>query len=101
MAFYCYLLECADGSFYCGWSKDIQHRVKMHTKGQAARYTRSRLPVRLVYFEKVDSQSAAMRRENELKRKTHQQKADLMRQFLEENNEIEFSCTSPGLGNPS
>ncbi len=72
----------------------------MHEKGQAARYTRSRLPVRLVYLEKASSQSAAMRREKELKRKTHQQKADLIKQFLEENDEIEFSG-SAGLGNPS
>jgi putative endonuclease len=81
MAYFCYLLECADGTFYCGWTKDLQHRVEMHNKGRGARYTRSRGPVSLVYFEELDNQGDAMRRELELKKKNHQQKADLIRQF--------------------
>ena len=81
MGYFCYLLECADGTYYCGWTKDLQHRIEMHNKGRGARYTRSRRPVRLVYFEEQGSQGDAMRREHELKKKTHEQKAALARAF--------------------
>ena len=83
MAYFCYLLECADGSYYCGWSTDVTRRVNMHNKGQGARYTRTRRPVALVYVEEVPSHSQALRRERALKRKSHQQKADLAQQFQE------------------
>ncbi len=81
MAFYCYLLECEDGTFYCGWTKDVKRRLDMHNSGRGARYTRSRRPVRLVYFEELGSQAEAMRRERGLKRKTHEQKAELASHF--------------------
>ena len=81
MAFYCYLLKCADGTYYCGWTKDVRKRVETHNRGKGARYTRSRCPVSLVYFEELDSQAEAMRRERELKKKHHDQKTALIRQF--------------------
>ncbi len=83
MAFFCYLLECADGTFYCGWTKDVQHRLDMHNKGRGARYTRMRRPVALVYYEELSSQSEAMQRERRLKQKTHEQKAQLILRFSE------------------
>ena len=55
----------------------------MHNKGRGARYTRSRRPVKLVYFEELSSQGDAMRRERKLKQKTHDQKSALIRQFEE------------------
>jgi putative endonuclease len=83
MAFFCYLLECADGTYYCGWTKDVRHRVEMHNKGRGAKYTRVRRPVALVYYEELDSQSEAMQRERRLKQKTHKQKSQLIHTFSE------------------
>ncbi len=84
MAFYCYLLECADGSYYCGWTKDVEKRVQTHNRGQGARYTRARRPVRLVYVEELDSQSEAMQREHRLKQRTHAAKSRLIEKYQEE-----------------
>lgn len=87
MCYFCYLLECADGTYYCGWTKDLQRRVDMHNKGRGARYTRSRRPVSLVYFEEQESQGDAMRREHELKKKNHDQKAALVRAYKARNDD--------------
>lgn len=51
MSFFCYILECADGTYYIGWTTDPQRRLLQHNAGRGARYTRSRRPVRLVYLE--------------------------------------------------
>lgn len=67
MPFYCYLLECADGTLYTGSTNDLERRLQQHHAGLASRYTRSRRPVRLVYSETGDSRSAVMRRELEIK----------------------------------
>lgn len=81
MAYFCYLLECTDGTYYCGWTNDLKRRLDMHNKGRGARYTRSRRPVSLVYYEELENQGEAMRRERKLKKKSHDQKAALIRQF--------------------
>ena len=67
MAFFVYLLECSDNSYYCGYTKDLDRRIALHNKGKASRYTRARLPARLVYFEKKKTRAQAMRREAEIK----------------------------------
>jgi len=64
---YCYILECADGTFYTGWTHDPTERLRMHNAGRGARYTRIRLPVTLVYIEYHTDRSAAMRREKYIK----------------------------------
>lgn len=87
MPFFCYLLECSDGTYYCGWTKDVNRRVETHNKGRGARYTRSRRPVKLVYFEELPNQGDAMRRERKLKQKSHDQKAAMARQFAESDHE--------------
>jgi len=76
--FYCYIVECADGSFYTGWTTDPQRRAKQHNAGRGARYTRQHRPVRLVYVETLPDRSSAMRRERQLKTLNHRQKADLI-----------------------
>ena len=63
-----YLLRCRDGSLYTGATSDLARRLDRHAEGKGARYTRSRLPVTLVYQERVRDRSAALRREAELKR---------------------------------
>lgn len=81
MSFFCYLLECVDGSYYCGWTNDLNKRVNAHASGRGGRYTRAHLPVRLVYFEECESRSDAMRRETILKARTHDQKRKLAAEF--------------------
>ena len=83
MPFFCYMLKCCDGSFYCGWTTDLKKRFKAHAGGKGGRYTRSRLPVLLVYYEKLNSRSQAMRREWELKKTSHQEKQNLTEKFNE------------------
>jgi putative endonuclease len=67
MAFYCYILECCDGSYYTGWSTDPERRLREHNGGRGARYTRSRRPVRLVYLEELPDKSSALKRERAIK----------------------------------
>ncbi len=75
---YTYMLECGDGSLYVGWTNDLEKRIRTHQAGQGGKYTRSRLPVRLAYFEELPDKRTAMSREWHLKRLTHQQKVDLI-----------------------
>lgn len=79
MVFFVYLLECRDGSFYCGHTKDIDVRIKTHNSGRGGRYTRSHLPVKLVYFEKKKSRKSAMKRELEIKAFTRDAKELLVK----------------------
>ncbi len=76
---YTYLVECADGTLYCGWTNDIDKRMKAHNEGKGAKYTRSRLPVRLVYFETFDTKEEAMSREYYIKRMSRDEKLNLLR----------------------
>ena len=77
-AAYTYILVCGDGSLYTGWTNDLEKRVKTHNAGQGAKYTRSRLPVRLVYFETFADKREAQSREWHLKQLTHAQKLKLV-----------------------
>ncbi len=65
---YVYIVECADGSLYTGWTVDVEQRVKVHNAGRGARYTRMHGPVKLVYAEEQPDRVAAMKRELEIKR---------------------------------
>jgi len=76
--FYVYLLECCDKSLYCGFTKDIRARLELHNQGRASKYTRARLPVKLVYREGKQSKQAALKREAEIKRMSREQKLDLV-----------------------
>ena len=80
--FYTYILECSDGSFYTGYTNDLERRVKVHNMGKGAKYTRARLPCRLVYYETFIFKSEAMKREYFIKhRMTRKDKVDLIRDF--------------------
>ena len=61
--YYTYLLECSDGTLYCGYTNDVAARVKTHSEGKGAKYTKSRLPVRAVYVEEHATKHEAMSRE--------------------------------------
>jgi putative endonuclease len=68
MSFYCYIVECADGTYYTGWTVDPDRRVAVHNRGHGARYTRTRCPVKLVYVEEFPDRKSAMKREMAIKR---------------------------------
>jgi putative endonuclease len=78
MAYYCYIVECADGSYYTGWSLDPVRRAKQHNSGRGAKYTRLHRPVELVYIEEQADLSTAMKREIKIKRLSHEQKSQLV-----------------------
>lgn len=76
---YVYLLRCADDTLYCGWTTNLEHRIRVHNSGRGAKYTRSRTPVKLVYFEEFEDRQEALSREWHLKRLTREQKLALIR----------------------
>jgi len=80
---YMYVVECRDGSYYTGYTTDVKKRVAVHNSGKGAKYTRARLPVKLIYAQGFDSKEEAMSAETLLKRKKRAQKE----RFLSENQE--------------
>ena len=75
---YVYMLRCRDGSLYTGWTNDLEKRLKAHNSGTASKYTRSRLPAELVYFEACESKESAMSREWHIKRLSRAEKLKLI-----------------------
>ncbi len=65
---YVYILRCADGSLYTGWTNDLKKRVKTHNAGKGAKYTKTRLPVELVYYEEHEEKGEALSRELSIKK---------------------------------
>ncbi len=78
MPFYVYILLCADGSFYTGYTKNIDARTRLHESGKGARYTRMHKPNQVAYVELLDSRVKAMKREKTIKKMSHQQKLNLI-----------------------
>ncbi len=79
MPHWIYVVECSDGSFYTGYTTDVQRRVAEHDAGDGAKYTRSRTPVELVHSERHESRSTAMSREHEIKQLSRAEKEQLVR----------------------
>ena len=75
---YAYMLRCADNSFYIGYTNNLENRIKMHSSGRGAKYTRARLPIELIYYEEYDSKTEAMSREASLKSLNRRQKINLL-----------------------
>lgn len=75
---YTYILRCADGSLYTGWTNNLEHRLTAHNSGKGSKYTRSRLPVLLVYYEIHDTEHEARSREYQIKRMSKLQKERLV-----------------------
>ena len=75
-----YVLACADGSLYTGYTTDVDRRVAEHDAGEGAKYTRGRTPVDLVHVERFDSRSAALSREHEIKGFSRSRKERLVRE---------------------
>ena len=75
---YVYVLSCADGSLYTGYTTDVERRVEAHNAGEGAKYTRGRTPVEVVHAETFDTKSAAMSREYEIKQLSRAEKERLV-----------------------
>lgn len=78
MSNYCYILRCADGTLYTGWTNDLDRRLRAHNAGRGGKYTRVRRPVELAYYERFSSKEEAMSREWHIKRLTREQKQKLI-----------------------
>ncbi len=76
-------MECSDGTLYTGWTNNLEHRVETHNVGKGAKYTKSRRPVKLVYFETYSSKEEAMRREYAIKHMTRRAKLGLVMSYKE------------------
>lgn len=81
---YTYIVKCADGSLYTGWTTNLEARVMAHNNGHGARYTRSRLPVTLVYYELQPDESQARKREYAIKQLKRKDKEQLIAGFTVE-----------------
>lgn len=75
---YVYILRCSDGTLYTGYTNNLQKRLKVHNSGKGAKYTRCRLPVKLVYFEEYCTKSEATKREYAIKQLTRENKIKLV-----------------------
>lgn len=77
---YTYILECKDGTYYTGWTNNLEKRLKTHNSGLGAKYTRARRPVSLVYHEEFETKEEAMRREYAIKHMSREEKKKLILQ---------------------
>ncbi len=76
---YCYMVICSDGTFYTGWTLDLDRRMEEHNAPNSpTKYTRTRQPVKLLYYEEFDTRAKAAQREDQIKRMTRQQKLALL-----------------------
>ncbi len=73
-----YLLECADGSLYCGWTNHLEERVRAHNEGRGAKYTKSRRQVTMDYYEEFSTKQEAMQREWAVKQLDRRKKRELI-----------------------
>lgn len=76
---YTYILTCGDGTFYCGWTNDLDKRLKAHNAGKGAKYTRVRRPVVLSYYEEFETKEEAMSREYAIKQLPRKKKEELLK----------------------
>lgn len=75
---YTYIIECNDGTYYTGWTNNLDRRLKAHNDGKGAKYTKTRRPVTLIYYEIFETKEQAMRREYEIKQMNRRQKEKLI-----------------------
>ena len=74
---YVYMVQCADGTLYTGWTTDIEKRLQAHNDKKGAKYTRNRTPVKLYYCEECSDKSTALKREAEIKKLPRSKKLDM------------------------
>lgn len=81
---YTYILECKDGTYYTGWTNNLEKRLKDHNDGKGAKYTKPRFPVSLVYYEEFQTKEEAMSREYVIKHMTRIEKYKLICEYIEQ-----------------
>jgi putative endonuclease len=81
LPFYVYILLCSDGSFYTGYTKNVDERMRLHACGKGAKYTKMHKPKKIAYVEALGSRAEAIRREKAVKRLSHKQKRALTRSY--------------------
>ena len=81
MSFYYYILECADGTYYTGWTTDPKRRENQHNSGRGARYTKTRRSVKLVYIERQPDRSTAQKREIKIKKLSRARKEAMVVEY--------------------
>lgn len=82
MSHFVYLLKCRDNTFYCGYTNNLENRVKAHNLGKGSKYTRGRIPIKLIYVEELPSKSDALKREYQIKQFSRKDKEDLIKQNI-------------------
>lgn len=80
-----YIVKCSDNTLYTGYTTDIERRIKEHNEGKGAKYTRGRIPVKLVYYEEKETKSLALKREYEIKQLNREEKEELIENKKREN----------------
>ena len=78
---YVYIVECSDGTFYTGWTNNLEKRIYMHSNGVGAKYTKGRGPVKLMHYEEFEEKKDAMKREYEIKKLTRKAKISLIKEI--------------------
>ena len=84
MPFFCYIVECSDGTYYTGWTTDPLRREKQHNAGRGARYTRMRRPVKMVFLEEQPDKVTALKRELAIKAMSRERKGKLISSQLKQ-----------------
>lgn len=79
MSHFVYLLKCKDNSYYCGYTNNLEKRIKTHNEGKGSKYTRGRLPVNLIYVEEHLSKSNALKKEYKIKQLSKKEKEELIK----------------------
>lgn len=86
MAYYVYLAKCADNTYYCGYTNDLEKRITAHNNSKTgAKYTRAKRPVQLAYYEEAKTLSSALKTEYKIKQLSHKDKQKLADQFMKNN----------------
>lgn len=90
MPYYVYILSCRGGSFYTGYTGNLNKRMRQHMSGKGARYTRMHMPKKIAYTEEFTSRAKAMQREKRIKRLNHKQKQQLIRNKTTKNQKRKY-----------
>jgi putative endonuclease len=93
MRYYVYVLLCQDGTFYTGYAKDLNVRLRMHEQGKGARYTRTHKPKKLVYIEEFGTRKEAMHREREIKKLGHEEKKKICQSTIMKHQTLKRKST--------
>jgi len=86
--FFVYIVQCRDGTYYTGYTKDLENRIALHKSGRGAKYVKNKLPAELVYAKQYRYYKNALNEEKRVKTLTRQQKSELVRSYAENNSEI-------------